>query len=122
MPLLIRRPGVIKPGTEVNDICAHEDWVPTLMAAAGVLGVKEKLLTDYQAGDLTYKVHLDGYNLMPYLKGEVDAGPRKEFHYWTDNGELAALRYDKWKLNFMVQRSHGFAVWEKRSLRCASLS
>ena len=113
VPMLIRWPGVIKPGTEVNELAAHEDWLPTLLAAAGVPDVKEKLLTGYQAGGSTYKVHLDGYNLMPFLKGETDTGPRKEFLYWTDDGELAALRYDKWKLNFMVQNAHGFAVWEE---------
>src|SRR5271167_437752 len=111
VPFLIRWPGVIKPGTAVNDTCAHEDWLPTLLAAAGVPDVKEKLLTGYQAGDMTYKVHLDGYNLMPFLKGETAEGPRKEFLYWTDDGELAALRYDKWKLIFMEQRAHGLDVW-----------
>ena len=113
VPFLIRWPGVIKPGMEVNDIAAHEDWLPTLLAGAGVPDVKEKLLAGYQAGDSTYKVHLDGYNLMPYLKGEAEAGPRKEFLYWTDDGDLAGLRYDKWKLLFMEQRAHGFDVWEE---------
>jgi arylsulfatase len=113
VPLLIRWPGVIKPGMEVNDIAAHEDWLPTLLAGAGVPEVKEKLLAGYQAGDSTYKVHLDGYNLMPYLKGEAEAGPRKEFLYWTDDGDLAGLRYDKWKLVFMEQRAHSFDVWEE---------
>ncbi len=112
-PFIMRWPGVIKPGMEVNDITAHEDWLPTLMAAAGVPDVKEKLLTGYKAGDSTYKVHLDGYNMMPFLKGEVDAGPRKEFLFWSDDGDLSALRYDKWKLLFMEQRAHGFDVWEE---------
>jgi len=113
VPLLIRWPGVIKPGTEVGDIAAHEDWLPTFLAAAGVPDVKEKLLVGYTAGDSTYKVHLDGYNLMPYLKGETDTGPRKEFLYWTDDGELACLRYNRWKLVFMEQRAHSLAVWEE---------
>ena len=112
-PFVIRWPGVIKPGMEVNDIAAHEDWLPTLMAAAGVPDIKEKLLTGYKAGDSTYKVHLDGYNMMPYLKGETDAGPRHEFLFWSDDGDLSALRYDKWKLLFMEQRAHGFDVWEE---------
>src|SRR5277367_4753020 len=112
VPMLVRWPGVIKPGTEVNEIAAHEDLLPTLMAAAGVPDVKEKLLTGYQAGDSTFKVHLDGYNLLPYLKGETEEGPRKEFLYWTDDGDLAALRYGKWKILFMEQRAHGFSVWE----------
>jgi arylsulfatase A-like enzyme len=113
VPMLVRWPGVIKPGTEVNEITAHEDLVPTLMAAAGVPDIKERLLTGYQAGDSTFKVHLDGYNLMPYLKGETEDSPRKEFLYWTDDGGLAALRYGKWKILFMEQRAHGFAVWEE---------
>jgi arylsulfatase A-like enzyme len=112
VPMLIRWPGVIKPGTEVNEIAAHEDLLPTLMAAAGVPDVKEKLLTGYEAGGSTFKVHLDGYNMLPYLKGETDEGPRKEFLYWTDDGELAALRYNKWKILFMEQRATGFSVWE----------
>jgi len=94
-------------------IAAHEDWLPTFLAVAGVPDVKEKLLTGYTAGDSTYRVHLDGYNLMPYLKGETDTGARKEFLYWTDDGELAGLRYNRWKLVFMEQRAHGLAVWEE---------
>jgi len=113
VPFLIRWPGVIKPGTEINDIAAHEDWLPTLVAAAGIPDVKEKLLTGYQAGGSTYKVHLDGYNFMPYLKGETEAGPRQEFLYWTDEGGLCGLRYNKWKLILMEQRAHGFDVWEE---------
>jgi arylsulfatase len=113
VPMLVRWPGVIKPGLTVGDVVAHEDWVPTLLAAAGVPDVKEKLLTGYKAGDSTFKVHLDGYNMMPYLKGETEECPRKEFLYWTDDGELAGLRYAKWKLIFMEQRAHGFDVWEE---------
>ena len=112
VPLFIRWPGVVKPGTVVNEIGAHEDWVPTLMAAAGEPNIKQKLLTGYKAGQMTYKVHLDGYNWMPYFKGEVREGPRKEFLYWTDDGDLAALRFNKWKLVFMEQRAHGFDVWQ----------
>ena len=112
IPFVIRWPGVIKPGTVINDITAHEDMVPTLMAAAGVPDVKEKLLTGYQAGAMTYKVHLDGYNFLPYFKGEVKEGPRHEFLYWTDDGEPAALRYNRWKMLFLEQPAHGFSVWE----------
>jgi arylsulfatase len=113
VPFVVRWPGVIKPATVVNDICAHEDWVPTLMAAAGEPSVTEKLLKGYQAGGMTYKVHLDGYNWIPYFKGEVAQGPRKEFLYWTDDGDLAAMRYDKWKLTFLEQRAHGLDVWRE---------
>jgi arylsulfatase len=113
IPFLIRWPGVIKPGTVVNDICAHEDWLPTLAAAAGIPDVKEKLLAGYQADANSFKVHLDGYNFMPYFKGETQESPRREFLYWTDDGELAALRYNRWKLMFLEQRAHGFQVWEE---------
>ena len=112
IPFVIRWPGVVKPGTVINDITAHEDMLPTLMAAAGVPDVKEKLLTGYQAGGMTYKVHLDGYNFLPFLKGETQEGPRHEFLYWTDDGEPAALRYNRWKMLFLEQPAHGFAVWE----------
>ena len=110
VPCLVRWPGVIKPGTVINDIVAHEDWVPTLMAAAGEPNVKEKLLTGFEANGKTYKVHLDGYNQTDLLAG---SGPsaRKEFFYFTDDGDLAGLRYDKWKMVFLAQQAHGFDVW-----------
>jgi hypothetical protein len=110
VPFVMRWPGVIKPGTIINDICAHEDWATTLMAAAGEPDVKQKLLTGYLSNGRTFKVHLDGYNLTDLLAGK-DPGLRKEFFYWTDDGELAGLRYQKWKLVFLEQREHGFSVW-----------
>ena len=100
VPTIIRWPGVIEPGTVVNDIAAHEDMLTTLLAAAGEPDIKEELLTGKQVGDRTYKVHLDGYDLMPALKGEAD-WPRREFLYWTDDGSVAALRYDNWKVTFL---------------------
>ena len=98
VPTLIRWPGVIKPGTIVNDIGAHEDMMPTLLAAAGDTTVKEDLLKGRKIGDMTYKVHLDGYNLLPFFKGDVKESPRKEFIYWTDDGSVAALRYRDYKV------------------------
>jgi arylsulfatase len=112
VPTLIRWPGVIKPGTVINDIGAHEDMIPTLLAAAGDTTVKEDLLTGKKFGDKSFKVHLDGYNLLPFFKGEVKESPRHEFIYWTDGGSVAALRYNNWKLTFMRQNSVGFRVWE----------
>jgi arylsulfatase len=111
VPTLIRWPGVIKPGTVVNDIGSHEDMLPTLLAAAGDTTVKQDLLTGRKVGDMTYKVHLDGYDLLPALKGE-GRWPRKEFLYWTDDGSVAALRYDNWKITFLKQNAHGMAVWQ----------
>jgi arylsulfatase A-like enzyme len=112
VPGVLRWPGVIKPGTEINAIVSHEDWVPTLVAAAGEPNVKEKLLTGYQAAGKTFKVHLDGYDLRLLLDGS-GADPRKEFFYWTDDGNLAAVRYDRWKLLFLEQRAEGFKVWSE---------
>ena len=112
VPLVVRWPGVIKPGTEINDIISHEDWLPTLLAAAGQPNVKESLLNGLAAGGTTYKVHLDGYNLLPYFKGETKEWPRHEFVYWTDDGEPAALRFDQWKMVFLEQRAQGLDVWQ----------
>ena len=111
VPGMIRWPGVVKPGTEINDIVSHEDWVPTLVAAAGEPNVKEKLLTGYKAAGKTFKVHLDGYDQRDLLAG-TGPGKRKEFFYWTDDGNLAGLRYDRWKLVFLEQRADGLDVWQ----------
>ncbi len=114
VPCAIRWPGVIKAGTVINDIGAHEDMMPTLLAAVGEPNLKEKLLAGgVKAIGRTYKAHLDGYNLLPFLKGEVDNSPRNEFLYWTDDGDIAALRYNNWKIVFLEQRAHGFDVWQE---------
>ncbi len=112
VPTIIRWPGVIEPGTVINDIGAHEDMLPTLLAAAGDSAVKENLLKGLTANKTRYKVHIDGYNLLPALKGEAE-WPRREFIYWTDDGNVAALRYDDWKMVFLEQRGHGFDVWQE---------
>jgi hypothetical protein len=111
VPTAIRWPGVIKPGTVINDIGAHEDMLPTLLAAVGDPNVKEDLLKGKQVGDMTYKVHLDAYNLLPALKGEAE-WPRHEFLYWTDDGNVAALRYNDWKITFLRQNAHGMLRWQ----------
>jgi arylsulfatase len=110
VPTLIRWPGLIKPGTIINDIGAHEDMLTTLLAAAGDTTVKDDLLKGRKIGDMIYKVHLDGYNLIPALKGE-GTWPRREFIYWTDDGSVAALRYNQWKVTFLRQNAHGLHVW-----------
>ncbi len=112
VPAMIRWPGVVKPGTIINDIGAHEDMLTTLLAAAGDTTVKEDLLKGRAIGGTTYKVHLDGYNLLPALKGQA-AWPRKEFIYWTDDGSVAALRFDDWKITFLKQNAHGMHVWQE---------
>jgi arylsulfatase A-like enzyme len=100
VPMVARWPGVIKPGTIVNDIMAAEDWLPTLLAAAGVPDVKEQLLTGYKAGTRTFKNYLDGYNFKPFFEGDVAEGPRHEFFYFSDNADLMAIRYNAWKVTF----------------------
>jgi arylsulfatase len=112
VPTVIRWPGVIKPGTVINDIGAHEDMLPTLLAAAGDTTATEDLLKGRTIGGRSYKVHLDGYNLLPALKGEA-AWPRREFIYWTDDGSVAALRYDAWKITFLEQKAVGLKVWQE---------
>ena len=111
VPTAIRWPGVIEPGTINNEIGAHEDMLATLLAAAGDTNVKQDLLKGKRVGNITYKVHLDGYNLIPALKGEAE-WPRKEFLYWTDDGSVAALRYNNWKISFLKQNAEGLDVWQ----------
>jgi arylsulfatase len=112
VPCMIKWPGHIPAGTVNNDIVSALDWMPTLLAAAGVPDVKEQLLTGMKVGDTTFKVHLDGYNQLPLLTGETKVDPRKEFFYFNDDAELVALRYDNWKIVFMEQRSQGtFGLW-----------
>ena len=110
VPALIKWPGTIKPGTVVNDICAHEDMLLSLVSAAGNTTAKEDLLKGCEVNGTKYKVHLDGYDLGPALRGE-EAWPRKEFIYWTDDGSVAALRYGNWKVTFLEQPAEGLKVW-----------
>ncbi|HKS09884.1 MAG TPA: arylsulfatase [Pyrinomonadaceae bacterium] len=113
VPCAIRWPGVIKPGTVSNEVFSHTDMLPTLAAAAGDPNVVEKLKKGYKSGKKTFKVHIDGFNLLPFVKGEVKENPRKGFLYWSDDGDLMALRYGNWKCTFMEQRAKGFKVWEE---------
>jgi arylsulfatase len=113
VPTVIKWPGVIKPGTVINEMAAHEDMLPTLVAAAGDRTAKQDLLKGRAIGGTTYKVHLDGYDLGPVLRGEAKEWPRREFIYWTDDGQVAALRYDNWKITFMEQKAHGLRVWQE---------
>ena len=104
---MVRWPGKIKPGSVSNQIVGHHDWLPTFLAMAGDADVKEKLLKGHKVGDMTYKVHLDGYNLVPYLTGQAEKSPRESFLYCNDDQQVTGLRYDNWKLVFMEQRAQG---------------
>ena len=128
VPCLIRWPGVIRPGTVANDICAHQDFMPTFAAAAGELDLVEKLKKGGALNGKNFKVHLDGYNLMPFLKGEMQASPREGFLYWSDDGDLMALRVRDWKVSFMEQNTQinpetPMGVWQGQftKLRAPSL-
>ena len=105
VPCLIRWPGVIKPGTIVNDVCAHEDFIPTFAAAAGEADLVDKVLKGTTLNGKNFKVHLDGMNLMPFFKGDVKELPRQEFLYWSDDGDLMAIRVREWKVTFMEQHT-----------------
>jgi arylsulfatase A-like enzyme len=106
VPQLIRWPGVIQPGTRFNQMMSHQDWLPTLLAAAGDPDIKEKVAEGHQAGDKTFRVHLDGYNFLPYFKGETDTAPREEYLYFSQGGELNAVRWNDWKVHFAVLRGN----------------
>ena len=112
VPSMVRWPGHVPADTVSNQIMHHMDWMPTLAAAAGNPDLKEKLLKGYKAGNTTYKVHLDGYNVLPFLTGKEKESPRKEIFYFSDDGDLTALRYQDWKFIFMEQKAPGtLRVW-----------
>jgi arylsulfatase A-like enzyme len=112
VPCMVRWPGHFEAGQISNEIVSHLDWAPTLLAAAGVPDVKEQLQKGMKVGDADFKVHLDGYNLLPLLTGETKECPRKEFFYFNDDGDLDALRYDNWKMVFSEQRIQGtLRIW-----------
>jgi len=115
VPAAVRWPGKIKAGSVSNEVMHHMDWLPTFVAAAGNPDIKEELLEgNVRAIGRRYKVHLDGYNLLPYLTGQTEQGPRKEIFYFSDDGDLTALRYGDWKIIFMVQKSPGtLNVWQE---------
>jgi arylsulfatase len=113
VPAFVRWPGKIEPGSVTNAIVSHQDWVPTLMAAVGDGDVIAKLEKGMQAGDKKFKVHLDGYNQLPLITGKSEKGARKEFFYFSDDGQLVGLRYNAWKLVFAEQRARTFRVWSE---------
>ena len=113
VPMMVKWPGKIKPGQVSNEIISMEDWMPTLLAAAGDTDIKKKLLKGHKAGGKSFNVHLDGYNFLPYFTGKEKQGPREEMFYFTDDGQLSALRFKQWKMMFSEQRAHGLNVWQE---------
>ncbi|MBN9682974.1 MULTISPECIES: arylsulfatase [unclassified Corallococcus] len=110
-PCLVRWPGVVKPGTQINELFSSEDWLPTLVAAAGEPDIVRKLLDGHDAGDKHFKVHLDGYEQTALLSGQSRESKREEFFYFGDDGELVAMRYRRFKLVFEEQTARGIEVW-----------
>lgn len=113
VPCLMRWPGVIEPGRIINDVASLEDMIPTFAAAGGEPDLVTKVKAGYSADGKTFKVHLDGYNLLPFLKGDAKTSPRQEFMYFSDDGELTATRYQNWKIVFEEQRGRGIGVWRE---------
>jgi len=114
VPAMVRWPGRIEAGSVSNEIMHHMDWLPTFVAAAGDATIKEQLLTGYDSPALgrSYRVHLDGYNFLPFLTGQTEAGPREEIFYFTDDGDLSSLRFRDWKIVFLEQRATGtLQIW-----------
>jgi arylsulfatase A-like enzyme len=111
VPAFIRWPGKIKPGTVLNGIVSHQDMLPTLLAIAGDPDVTQKCLTGYKVGNKTFKVHIDGFNMLPYLTGQVKESPRTEFFYMSDDGEVMAVRMGDWKMVLGEQRANQLRVW-----------
>jgi arylsulfatase len=112
VPAMIRWPGKIKPGSVSNEIVSHLDWLPSFLAMAGEPGIKSKLMKGYQANGRDYKVHLDGFDLVPYLTGQKEKGPRESFLYCNDDQQITGLRFDNWKIVFLEQRVQGtLQIW-----------
>jgi arylsulfatase A-like enzyme len=112
VPAMVRWPGHIKAGEVSNEIVSHLDFMPTLLAVAGDNDVTEKLAKGYKVGDVTYKVHLDGYNMVPLFTGQTDKGPRLSFIYINDDQQVTGVRYGNWKAVFMEQRMAGtMGIW-----------
>ncbi len=118
VPLLVRWPGKIQAGSISNSIVQHHDWLPTFLAMAGAPNVVDELKKGYKAIGRTYRNHIDGFNLLSYLTGETDECPRNFFFYFSDDGDLVALRYDNWKIVFMEQRLEGtLGLWAEPFVR-----
>lgn len=124
VPAMVRWPGKVEAGSVCNGIVSHLDWLPTLLAAAGEPEIKQKLLDGHPVGNKTFKIHLDGYNMLDYWTGKTDKSPRSEFFYFSDDGDLTGLRYDNWKFIFAEQRVTGtLKIWSEPfvMLRCPKL-
>ncbi len=112
VPMVMRWPGTIQPGTVYNEMFSHYDLIPTFAAAGGDPGIVEKVRNGARIGNKTFKLHLDGHNLVPFFRGETKESPRKDFIYWNDDGQLVAIRVNEWKSVFLEQTNKGIGVWQ----------
>ncbi len=111
VPCFLRWPNQIKADSVFNGICSHQDMLPTLLAAAGEPDIKEKLLNGYKVGTTTFKVHIDGHNLLPYVTGAAKESPRTSFFYMSDDGDVVAVRIGDWKMTLAEQRAFTMSAW-----------
>jgi arylsulfatase len=111
VPAFMRWPGTIPAGSVLNGIVTHQDWLPTFLAAAGEPNIKDKLLKGHKAGNKTFKVHIDGYDMLPYISGKVKESPRESFFYISDDGDILAVRMRDWKVVLMEQREKQLMCW-----------
>jgi len=111
VPAFVRWPGKIEAGSVANGIVSHQDWLPTILAAAGEPNIKEKLLEGHTIGDMTYNVHIDGFNMLPYFTGEEKESPRTSFFYISDDGDVLGIRLGDWKTVLMEQRAQTLMCW-----------
>lgn len=122
IPMMVRWPGVVKPGTQVNEMITLMDWFPTFLAAAGEPEIKEKMKAGFQAGSKTFKVHLDGYNFLPFFKGESKQPPRESMFYFDQGGNLNAVRWKDWKVSFAVNSEGNIATATREVTSWASIT
>jgi arylsulfatase len=113
VPTFVRWPGQFPAGETLNGIVAHEDWLPTLAAAAGDATIKDKLATGVELNGRTYRNYIDGENMLAYFRGEAENSPRQNFFYVNDDGQVVAIRYDAWKVVFLENRGQAFGVWRE---------
>jgi arylsulfatase len=113
VPAFVRWPGVVEPGSVRNGIVTHQDWLATFLAAVGEEDIKEKLRKGHEANGKKFKVHIDGFNMIPYLKGDADESPRESFVYFSDDGEVIAIRMGDWKCTLMEQRAKTCQLWQE---------
>ncbi|TCR63451.1 arylsulfatase [Bosea sp. BK604] len=122
IPMMVRWPGVIKPGTQYNEMITLMDWFPTFLAAAGEPEIKEKMKAGFQAGSKTFKVHLDGYNFLPFFKGESKQPPRDVMFFFDQGGNLNAVRWNDWKVSFAVNSEGNIATATREVTSWASIT